>query len=686
MGLADLPFSAPARRWFEANFEAPTPVQQEGWQRIAAGDHALLIAPTGSGKTLAAFFYCIDRLARLPEDAEPGVRVVYVSPLKALVYDIERNLRAPLVGIGRAAAAEAERRLFRAPRVAVRTGDTPQRDRRAQAKDPAEILVTTPESLYLILSSQQRETLRSVDTVIVDEIHALAPTKRGAHLALSLERLAALSGAGDPQRIGLSATARPLEEVARYLGGDRPVSVVDTSVRPQLELSISVPVPDMTRPDLLPEPAPPPSDLPGDDEAADEEEGWEDGEDLDAGEDAAHRAPPRAGSVLGTLLARDTAPPTPSLWPALYPKLLEGILAHRSAIVFVNSRGLCERLAQRLNELAEEDLVRAHHGSLAHAKRKEIEESLKDGSLRAIVATSSLELGIDMGAVDLVMMVESPGAVARGLQRVGRAGHHVGETSVGHLFPKHRGDLLEATVVAAGMRRGDVEPLRIPRNPLDVLAQQVVAMVALEPWDVDALQRLVCRCASYRELSRELLQSVLDMLAGRYPSTDFAELRPRIVWDREADRVEGRRGAGRLAIVSGGTIPDPGQYAVHLGAEGPRIGELDEEMVHETRAGETVTLGASTWRVTEITRDRVVVAPAPGEVGKLPFWRGEGPGRPVELGRRLGAFVRELGSRCGARRPAAPRPPTRSAPPSRRPAGRARRADSAGRRTPRSRP
>ncbi len=643
MAESDLPFSAPARRWFDANFAAPTPVQQEGWQRIAAGEHALLIAPTGSGKTLAAFFYCIDRLAGLPEDAEPGVRVVYVSPLKALVYDIERNLRAPLVGIGRAAAAEAEGLPFRPPRVAVRTGDTPQRDRRAQSKDPAEILVTTPESLYLILGSQQRETLRRVDTVIVDEIHALAPTKRGAHLALSLERLAALSGAGDPQRIGLSATARPLEEVARYLGGDRPVSVVDTSVRPNLDLSISVPVPDMTRPDVLPEPAPAAGpETPEEDGEA----GWEDGDELDAEDDAAGRAPPRAGSVLGTLLARDAAPPTPSLWPALYPKLLEGIRAHRSAIVFVNSRGLCERLAQRLNELAEEELVRAHHGSLAHVKRKEIEESLKDGSLRAIVATSSLELGIDMGAVDLVMMVESPGAVARGLQRVGRAGHQVGETSVGHLFPKHRGDLLEATVVAAGMRGGDVEPLRVPRNPLDVLAQQIVAMAAQEPWDVDALQRLVCRCASYRELSRELLQSVLDMLAGRYPSTDFAELRPRLVWDREADRVEGRRGAGRLAIVSGGTIPDRGQYAVHLGADGPRIGELDEEMVHETRAGETVTLGASTWRVTEITRDRVVVAPAPGEVGKLPFWRGEGPGRPVELGRQLGAFVRELGSRC----------------------------------------
>ena len=632
-------FGPAAAGWFGSSFDAPTPVQREGWPRIAAGEHALLIAPTGSGKTLAAFFYCIDRLSRLPEDAEPGVRVVYVSPLKALVYDIERNLRAPLVGLARTAERQGQR--FRAPRVAIRTGDTSQKERRLQARNPAEILVTTPESLYLLLGSQQRETLRHVETVIVDEIHALAPTKRGAHLSLSLERLAALGTGGDPQRIGLSATARPLEEIARYLGGDRPVSLVDTSQPPRLDLALSVPVPDMTNP-VVPEP-PPTADSAEDEDDEVDGERQEGGDEFDA--EAAGAAPIGGSSVLGALLARDRPAPAVSLWPALYPKLLEAIRAHRSAIVFVNSRGLCEKLAQRLNELAEEELVRAHHGSISHAKRSEIEEALKDGSLRGIVATSSLELGIDMGAVDIVLLVESPGSVARGLQRVGRAGHQVGATSIGQIFPKHRGDLLEATVVADGMRGGEVEAIGLPRNPLDVLAQQIVAMAGQDPWEVDALHALVQRCACYRELSRELLGSVLDMLAGRYPSTDFSELRPRITWDRDADTIEGRPGAARLAILSGGTIPDRGLYAVHVGSDGPRIGELDEEMVHETRPGETVTLGASTWRVTEITRDRVGVVPAPGEPGKLPFWRGEGPGRPIELGRRLGTFTRELGAR-----------------------------------------
>jgi ATP-dependent Lhr-like helicase len=570
-------------------------VQSEGWPAIAAGAHALLIAPTGSGKTLAAFFSCIDRLTRLPADAAAGVRVLYVSPLKALVYDIERNLRAPLAGVRRAAAARGE--AIRLPRVAVRTGDTTQRERRLQARDPAEILVTTPESLYLILGSQQRETLATVETVIVDEIHALAPTKRGAHLALSLERVAALAAAGDPQRVGLSATARPLEEVSRFLGGSRPVEVVDASARPRIDLEIRVPVPDMTRPEV-------------------------------------GSAVPREGPERG------------GLWPALYPQLLEQIRAHASTIVFVNSRGLCERLCDRLNELAGEALARAHHGSLAHDKRREIEESLKSGALRAIVATSSLELGIDMGAVDLVMMVESPGAVARGLQRVGRAGHRVGDVSRGRIYPKHRGDLLEAAVVAHAMERGEIEPLRVPRSPLDVLAQQIVAMCGTGPLALTELEAMLRRSASFRDLSHEALCSVLDMLAGRYPSTDFSELRPRIVWDREADRLEARRGAKQLALISGGTIPDRGQYGVHLGPEGPRIGELDEEMVNETYAGEVITLGASSWRVEEITRDRVVVTPAPGEVGKLPFWRGDGPGRPVELGRAVGAFVRALGAEC----------------------------------------
>jgi ATP-dependent helicase Lhr and Lhr-like helicase len=596
-------FEPATRAWIEARFEAPTPVQRAGWPVLAARKNALLIAPTGSGKTLAAFLESIDRLGRLPEPSEPGVRVLYVSPLKALVYDIERNLRLPLSGIARAAESTSLSGGFRAPRVAVRTGDSSARDRRQQTRNPAEILVTTPESLYLILGSQQRESLRSVDTIIIDEIHALAPTKRGVHLALSLERLSRLAKAGDPQRIGLSATARPAEEIARFLGGDREVEIVDTSRAPEIDLEVSVPVPNMTRPEV----------------GGRFERAEGDGES------------------------------DKSLWPAIYPELLEGIRAHASSIIFVNSRGLCERLAQRLNELAGEPIVRAHHGSIAHDKRREIEEALASGGLRAIVATSSLELGIDMASVELVMLVESPGAIGRGLQRIGRAGHAVGETSRGIVFPKHRADLLEAAVVAIGMRAGEIEPVRIPSNPLDVLAQQIVAIASEAPISVQDLESMLARTASYEKLSRELLDSVLDMLAGRYPSTDFAELRPRILWDRETNHLEAREGAARIALLSGGTIPDRGQYAVHLGPGGPRIGELDEEMVHETKPGDVVTLGASSWRALEITRDRVIVAPAPGEAGRLPFWHGEGPGRPIELGRAIGRFTRELEDRGDAR-------------------------------------
>jgi len=597
-------FDSATRAWLEARFEAPTPIQEKGWPLLAARRHALLIAPTGSGKTLAAFLESIDRLGRLPDDTQPGVRVLYVSPLKALVYDIERNLRAPLMGIAAEAESLGHANGFRPPRVAIRTGDSSPKERRQQGKNPAEILVTTPESLYLILGSQQRETLRSVETIIVDEIHALAPTKRGVHLALSLERVARRCMAGDPQRIGLSATARPAQEIARFLGGDRRVEIVDTSRAPAIELTVSVPVPDMTRPELG---------------------GRRDPEN--------HDRPIRATG--------DGESET-SLWAAIYPELLDQIRAHRSSIIFVNSRGLCERLAHRLNELAEEPLVRAHHGSLAHEKRREIEESLASGDLRAIVATSSLELGIDMAAVELVLLVESPGAVARGLQRIGRAGHAVGATSRGVIFPKHRADLLEATVVAHGMKKGEVEAIRVPQNALDVLAQQIVAIVAEEPITIDELENVIKRTAGYATLGRPLLRSVLDMLAGRYPSTDFAELRPRIHWNRETDLLEVREGAARIALLSGGTIPDRGQYTVHLGPGGPRIGELDEEMVHETKPGDVITLGASSWRTLEITRDRVVVAPAPGEMGRLPFWRGDGPGRPIELGRALGRFTREI--------------------------------------------
>ncbi len=617
------PFGTAARAWFGGAFAAATPVQRDGWARIAAGEHALLLAPTGSGKTLAAFFYAIDQLGTACHEKSRGVELLYISPLKALVADIDRNLRAPLVGVARAAQQLGAE--FRAPRVALRTGDTPARDRRAQSREPAEILVTTPESLYLILGSGQRETLRSVRWIVVDEVHALAGTKRGAHLALSLERVAALCAPRDPQRIGLSATARPVAEVARFLAGSRPVAIVDATGPPKLDLTISVPVPDMTSPGTFARAA------------------------LAAPEVHEIPLPESQSELLAPFKERAAGEdPDTSLWPAIYPKLLDAIRAHRSTILFVNSRGRCERLARRLNELAGEDLVRAHHGSIAHEQRRAIEEDLKAGRLRAIVATSSLELGIDMGAVDLVLMVESPGAVSRGLQRVGRAGHQVGAASRGLIFPKHRSDLLEAAVVAHGMRRGEVEALRAPHSPLDVLAQQVVAMAAGERWGVDELLALARRTASFADLSRELLSSVLDMLAGRYPSTDFSELRPRITWDRDADAIEARPGAGKIALLSGGTIPDRGLYGVHVGPDGPRVGELDEEMVHETRTGEIVTLGASSWRVAEITRDRVIVTPAPGELGKLPFWRGDGPGRPLELGRALGRFVRELAEEARA--------------------------------------
>jgi ATP-dependent helicase Lhr and Lhr-like helicase len=614
-------FTDATRGWFTGAFEAPTDVQRRGWERIRAGDHTLLIAPTGSGKTLAAFLFALDRLGATAGRDEPGVQVLYISPLKALAYDIERNLRAPLAGIARMAAGTGQP--FRVPRVEIRTGDTTSADRRRQARDPGEILVTTPESLFLVLGSQARETLRTVRWVIVDEIHSVAATKRGAHLALSLERLARLTGR-DPQRIGLSATARPAEEIARFLGGDRPVTVVDAHLPPALDLAVIVPVEDMTRPVV-------------------------------ETEDAGYEVLGAGAGPAGSLAAAEEQETTRQygIWPAVYPRILDLIRAHRTTIIFVNSRALCERLAQRLNEQAGEELVRAHHGSLAHAQRREIEEALKAGELPAIVATSSLELGIDMGAVDLVVLVESPGSVARGLQRVGRAGHQVGAPSSGRVFPKHRGDLLEAAVVAQRMRAGAIESLRVPRNPLDVLAQQVVAMAAVEPWPVDALARTVRRAASFRDLPDTAMAGVLDMLSGLYPSHAFAELRPRIHWDRERDVIEGRRGARMLAAVNAGTIPDRGLFGVHLGPDGPRVGELDEEMVHESQPGQTFTLGATTWRIQEITRDRVLVEPAPGEPGRLPFWKGEGPGRPLELGRALGAFTRDfagLGEEESARR------------------------------------
>ncbi len=597
MSDALAPFGPATQTWFRQSFAEATAVQARGWASIAAGQHTLMLAPTGSGKTLAAFLWCLDRLARQPADgsaASPGTRVVYVSPIKALAYDIERNLRAPLAGLQRLGAGGQVT-------VDVRTGDTPAKERERQIRQPGQILITTPESLYLILAGRSRERLHGVETIIVDEIHALAPTKRGVHLGLSLERLCHLvtsAGNPEPQRIGLSATQRPLIEVARYLGGDRPVEIVDASARPAMDLAIVVPAQEMDHPGT---------------------------EGRDGG----------------------------GMWPLIYPHLLEMILAHRTTIIFVNSRRLAERVSQQLTELAvatgvapeDGELVRAHHGSVARHQRLEIEEALKAGRLRAIAATSSLELGIDMGTVDLVIQVESPGAVSRGLQRIGRAGHQVGGVSIGRIVPKFRGDLLEATVVAQKMLEGEVESIRVPDSALDVLAQQIVAMVAVDAWRVDDLERLIHRTASYRELSHGALTGVLDMLAGRYPSDEFAELRPRLTWDRQTDVLVGRKGARLLSVVSGGTIPDRGTYAVHAGVGGPRVGELDEEMVAESRKGETFLLGATTWRIEDITRDRVIVSPAPGEPGKMPFWRGEGPGRPIELGRALGAFCRELDGR-----------------------------------------
>ena len=608
------PFSPAVRAWFESAFEAPTPAQVGGWASIASGRHTLIHAPTGSGKTLAAFLWCLDRLARNPSPpatpSAPGtVRVLYVSPLKALTYDVERNLRAPLHGIGLAAQRLGEPE----PRISIagRTGDTPQDQRRELARRPPDILVTTPESLYLMLTSAAREALRGVETVIVDEVHAIAGSKRGAHLALSLERLERLRppDAAPLQRIGLSATQRPLETIARFLGGlgpGREVEIVDAGSRKALQLEVVVPVEDMGR---LGEVIPP-EDRPG--------------------------GPVAFGDM------------RTSIWPSIHPRLLELIRAHRSTIIFTNSRRLAERLAQRLNELAGEELVLAHHGSIAREQRLRIEEDLKAGRIPALVATSSLELGIDMGAVDLVVLVESPTSVASGLQRVGRAGHQVGEPSKGVLFPKFRGDLLEAAVVVKRMHEGAIETTVMPRNPLDVLAQQIVAMTVMDRWTVADLLETVTKAAPFETLSREALEAVLGMLAGAYPSDEFAELKARVVWDRVTDVIEGRRDARVVAVTSGGTIPDRGLFGVFLAGEagtpGRRVGELDEEMVYELRAGmhgDVMVLGASSWRVLDITPDKVIVEPAPGVPGKLPFWKGDSVGRPVELGRAIGGFLRE---------------------------------------------
>ncbi|MCW5890176.1 MAG: DEAD/DEAH box helicase [bacterium] len=598
-------FSPATRAWFASAFAAPTPAQTQAWAAIAEGAHVLVSAPTGSGKTLAAFLWAIDRLAAAPPTL-PGVRLLYVSPLKALAVDIEQNLRTPLAGIRGAAT----RLGLPVPDLGVglRTGDTTAGERRRMTKDAPEILVTTPESLFLLLTSAAREVLRGVETVIVDEVHAVAGTKRGSHLALSLERLDALL-AQPAQRIGLSATVRPLEEVARYLGGAAPVAIVQAPVEKRFDLTIEVPV-----------------------------------------EDLAAMGQPIGTSKSGSASGAEERT---GIWPHVEERLLALIRAHRSTIVFANSRRLAERLSARLNELAETEVARAHHGSVSREQRLQIEDALRAGALPCVVATSSLELGIDMGAVDLVVQVEAPSSVAAGLQRIGRAGHRVGATSRGVFFPKYRGDLLETTVVVERMRAGAIEALRYPRNPLDVLAQQIVAMVAMDDWTVDRLEEVVRRTAPFAELPRAAYEGVLDMLAGRYPSEAFAELRPRLNWDRTTNRLTPRPNAQRLAVTSGGTIPDRGLYGVFLAGEHPtRVGELDEEMVFESRVGEVFLLGASSWRIEDITHDRVLVSPAPGEPGKMPFWRGDAPGRDVELGQGIGAFVRELAALPDAARTA----------------------------------
>ncbi|MFJ4916854.1 DEAD/DEAH box helicase [Streptomyces sp. NPDC088726] len=622
-------FSAATRSWFTGAFSAPTAAQEGAWRAIGEGSDVLVVAPTGSGKTLAAFLAALDQLTAAPPPAEARkrCRVLYVSPLKALAVDVERNLRSPLTGIRQ----ESVRLGLPEPevRVGIRSGDTPPAERRSMATRPPDILITTPESLFLMLTSSAREALAGIETVILDEVHAVAGTKRGAHLALSLERLDELLPR-PARRIGLSATVRPVDEVARFLSPQRRVEIVQPPSTKQFDLSVVVPVEDLG--ELGGSPA--------------------------AGPDTADQAD------------------KPSIWPHVEERIADLVQAHRSTIVFANSRRLAERLCNRLNEIAYERatgetmpeahspaeimaesgaakgapalLARAHHGSVSKEQRAQVEEDLKAGRLPAVVATSSLELGIDMGAVDLVIQVESPPSVASGLQRVGRAGHQVGAVSTGVVFPKYRGDLVQAAVVTERMREGAIEALRIPSNPLDVLAQQLVAMVALDSWQVDDLLAVARRAAPFASLPESAFTSVLDMLAGRYPSDAFAELRPRVVWDRVAGTVTGRPGAQRLAVTSGGTIPDRGLFGVFLAGADPkkgggRVGELDEEMVYESRVGDVFTLGTTSWRIEDITRDRVLVSPAPGVPGRLPFWKGDQLGRPLELGRALGAFLRELG-------------------------------------------
>lgn len=703
-------FSAPVRDWFRATFSAPTAAQEGAWESIRNGNNTLIIAPTGSGKTLAAFLWVLDALHREHEAGTAGgTRILYISPLKALGADVERNLRAPLTGITRLSGNNTGEPSIS---VGVRSGDTPARERRQLISNPPDILITTPESLYLMLTSAARNTLAGVTTVIVDEIHNLAATKRGAHLAVSLERLDALLEK-PAQRIGLSATVENPEAVARFLGGIQPVTIMSRPVAKEWDLRLSVPVPDMAAlggANDYGQGLYAPSEVPGGGGSASTSSPVSAAQPISSAVDTPASAPYTLEDAIGVFPGQEadqayptqadgnTAPkntltipeeslretadserPETSIWPRVQERIVDHIENNRSTIVFVNSRGLAEKLTAALNDIhlrrvlakqgiSPEDyaagicdiaevppLARAHHGSVSKEQRTLIEEALKGGTLRCVVATSSLELGIDMGHVDLVIQVAAPPSVASALQRVGRAGHRVGEISRGFFYPKHRGDLLGATVTLAGMRSGTLEPLAIPTNPLDVLAQQTVAACALGPISVDSWYEALRRSAPYAELPRALFDSVLEMLAGRYPSDEFAELRPRIIWDRTpteeapSGSIEGRPGAQRLAVTSGGTIPDRGLFPVYLvsGDEerGPkRVGELDEEMVYESRAGEVITLGASSWRIEEITHDAVRVSPAPGQPARLPFWHGDRMGRPYALGVQTGAFTRTLSS------------------------------------------
>jgi ATP-dependent Lhr-like helicase len=582
------PFQPIVRDWFTETLGQPSAPQRAGWPAIAAGSDALILAPTGTGKTLAAFLWELNSLITdgLQAPLANAVHLLYVSPLKALNNDVQRNLELPLAQLKERFEKAGER--FPEIRVAVRTGDTPASARAKMLRKTPHILITTPESLHILLTSVRGRTIfSSLRAVIVDEIHAVAGTKRGSHLALTLERLSRLAP-DPPQRIGLSATQRPLEEIARFLGGChapdafRQVEIVDCGLVKQMETSVVSPVPDLAHVD-------------------------------------------------GTI------------WTAVAPLVLDQIRSARTTLVFVNNRAQSERIAARVNTLAGEEIALPYHGSLSRERRFLLEERLKAGELRALVTTSSLELGIDVGSVDLVLQLQSPKRVAAGLQRVGRAGHSLTAVSRGVFVPTFRDDALEQMVIVDAMRSGDVEPTRVVQNALDVLAQIIVACVASDQpeWTSAELFDFVRTAYPYHALSRAAFDETLGMLAGKYPSEINAELDARLSWDRVTDRLTPSRGARMVATISGGTIPDRGLYTVNL-ADKTRLGELDEEFVHESRVGDAFQLGSSTWRIRAIEHDRVIVVPAPGAPARMPFWHGEFMARAPHLTRRVGALRRQL--------------------------------------------